>query len=483
MNRRDFLKLSLLAGGLAAFPGWIPAAFGAVSVPRRTLVSVTLGGGPDFRHLFAPALAANEPADSYAMRWWAARATSQGIAADQRHRDGYLQRFASAYQALTLPGTAQAAGLGVLASCGWLKEQWDAGHVAVIHNVVGATSRDHSHALQVMDQGDRGSAPQERKPGWGGRLVATLGGNARVGALTRAPRPFCLGPGAAGQLPNADRVVSIANSRALALAERSFAPGDPTWKKVAAEQVLARSLKAYYAGRDFAADPVLARLANHEKVLRALSGGVKARLGSGDTVADGAVLPVPDPIRALYAASEPYNSRYWGGQLRNLHDVLALTGLIDAPVLSMEYGGWDTHKQQQSVAEANFRDLFAKGRGFDALWPNLDAGNRRNLVLVIYGDFGRQLAANGDGGTDHGRGNAVLVIGDGVRGGLYGNPFPERELALFGRNLNDDILGLTGIEHVFGALADWVLGGDSGTSVVNRGGLLETGVDLGRLMV
>ncbi|WP_284208927.1 twin-arginine translocation signal domain-containing protein, partial [Chitiniphilus shinanonensis] len=127
MNRRDFLKLSLLAGGLAAFPGLIPTAFGAVSVPRRTLVSVTLGGGPDFRHLFAPALAANEPADSYAMRWWAARATSQGLLADQRHRDAYLQRFGSAYQALTLPGTAQAAGLGVLASCGWLKEQWDAG--------------------------------------------------------------------------------------------------------------------------------------------------------------------------------------------------------------------------------------------------------------------------------------------------------------------------------------------------------------------
>ncbi|TJZ79218.1 DUF1501 domain-containing protein [Chitiniphilus eburneus] len=484
MNRRDFLKLSLLAGGLAAFPGLIPSAFGAVAVARRTLVSVTLGGGPDFRHLFPPTIAANEPADSYAMRWWTARASSQGIAADQRNRDGYYQRFNSAYQALTLPGTAQPAGIGMLNRCGWLKEQWDAGHVAVIHNVVGATSRDHSHSLQVMDQGDRTSAPMERKPGWGGRLVTALGGNARVGALTRAPRPFCLGPGAAGHLPTADRVISIANSRALALAERSFLPTDPTWKKVASDQVLARSLKAYYAGRDFAADPVLARIANHEKVLRALSGGVKARLGSGDTAATGAVLPVPDAIRALYAASAPYNSRYWGGQIRNLHDVLALNGIVDAPVLSMEYGGWDTHKQQQSGIEGNLEDLFAKGRGFDTLWPNLDATSRRNLVLVIYGDFGRQLASNGDGGTDHGRGNAVLVIGEDVRGGLYGDPFPARETALFARNLNDDIQGLTGIEHVFGAMADWVLGGDSGTTVVNRGGgLLESGVALDRLFV
>ncbi|UXY15390.1 DUF1501 domain-containing protein [Chitiniphilus purpureus] len=483
MHRRDFLRLGLLAGGLYACPGLILPAQAAVTLGRRTLVSVTLAGGPDFRHLFAPGIAANQPADSYAARWWAARAASQGIAVAQRNIAGYAQRYTSAYLSLNQPGTAVSAGAGILASCGWLKEQWDAGNVAMIHNVIGATSRDHAHSLLVMDQGDRGSGAIDRKPGWGGRLAALLGGTARVGALTKTPRPFCLAPSGNGQPPNADLVLNLANSRKLALAERVTNPNDPVWKQTGSELVLARSLKSYYAGRNFNGDPALARLARHERALRELGAQVTAQLGGGETLTDGARLPVPDAIRALYSdVAVPYPSRYWGGQIRNLHDVLALSGVVNTPVLSMEYGGWDTHKLQRDDIEGNFIDLFGKGRGFDLLWQNLDATARRNLVLVIYGEFGRQLAANGDQGTDHGRGNAVLVIGESVKGGMYGTPFPEREIPLFARGLNDDIQGLTGVEHVFGAVADWVAGGSTGNNVVNRSNaLIESGLRLDQL--
>ncbi|HSC79950.1 MAG TPA: DUF1501 domain-containing protein [Chitinolyticbacter sp.] len=475
MQRRDFLRLSLLAGGACSFPGLIPEAAAAVSLNRRSVLSITLAGGPDFRHLFPPAIAANEAADSYAFRWWAARAASQGIEAAQRNRDGYFQRYSSAYTSLNRPGTATPAGLGILASCGWLKERWDAGELAIVHNVVGAVSRDHAHSLLVMDHGDRSSGPiDNHKPGWGGRLAAALGGNARVAALTSSPRAMCLGPGAGGRATS-EVVIGIANSRKLALSEKPYTPGGPAWQVASSDKALSRSLKAYYQSRRFS-DPALARLANHEKVLRDLGARVTARLGTGETSASGALVEVPAGIRALYADGLPWKSRYWGMQARNLHDVLALSDVINAPVLSMDYGGWDTHKAQRENIETSLSDLFASGKGLDLIWQQMDQAARDNLTIVIYGEFGRQLAANGDAGTDHGRGNAVLVIGGGVRGGVYGTPFPERELALFGRSVNDDILGQTGIEHVLGSVADWVAGGSTGNSVFNRSNsLIETG--------
>jgi uncharacterized protein (DUF1501 family) len=45
-------------------------------------------------------------------------------------------------------------------------------------------------------------------------------------------------------------------------------------------------------------------------------------------------------------------------------------------------------------------------------------------------EFGRTVAENGSRGTDHGHGNAILVIGGGVKSGIYGVwAWPRREPA------------------------------------------------------
>ena len=52
-----------------------------------------------------------------------------------------------------------------------------------------------------------------------------------------------------------------------------------------------------------------------------------------------------------------------------------------------------------------------------------DLGDRmQRVVVVVMSEFGRRIAPNDAGGTDHGRASAMLVIGGGIRGGkVYGH--------------------------------------------------------------
>ncbi len=43
------------------------------------------------------------------------------------------------------------------------------------------------------------------------------------------------------------------------------------------------------------------------------------------------------------------------------------------------------------------------------------------VALVAYSEFGRRVAANGSGGTDHGTAAPVFVAGARVKGGFYGD--------------------------------------------------------------
>ncbi|WP_179958177.1 hypothetical protein [Chitinimonas arctica] len=155
MNRRNFLQLAA-ASGLASYG--LPAI--AAPLSRRVLVNIALTGGPDFRHLLPPAPDTNP--QSWAYQYWQARAASHGIPAGSNQ--AVAARFAAAYVTANANGTQ----FGILKKCGWLKTMWDAGKVAIIHNVLGASSRDHAHAQLVMNHGDRNTLPtQFGKPGWG----------------------------------------------------------------------------------------------------------------------------------------------------------------------------------------------------------------------------------------------------------------------------------------------------------------------------
>ena len=76
-------------------------------------------------------------------------------------------------------------------------------------------------------------------------------------------------------------------------------------------------------------------------------------------------------------------------------------------------GSWDTHGGQSYTL---YQELHKFGQGLSTLVQDLGEAYR-DTVIVVLSEFGRSLRENSGGGTDHGRGNAVIVMGGSIRGG------------------------------------------------------------------
>lgn len=110
-----------------------------------------------------------------------------------------------------------------------------------------------------------------------------------------------------------------------------------------------------------------------------------------------------------------------GRGLRNVARLIkADVGLVAA---SVDVGGWDTHENQQGRFQNNVQRLSG---GLSAFWNDIAAYHNR-VTLVAYSEFGRRLRANKSGGTDHGRGGVMLIMGGGVKGGRILGPWPGLE--------------------------------------------------------
>jgi len=84
----------------------------------------------------------------------------------------------------------------------------------------------------------------------------------------------------------------------------------------------------------------------------------------------------------------------------------------------LEMGGWDSHTNQAAPQGALSNNLRALDATLAALRQGLLPGDTwsRTVVLVAT-EFGREVAMNGNLGTDHGSGGAAFVLGGAVHGG------------------------------------------------------------------
>jgi uncharacterized protein (DUF1501 family) len=141
-----------------------------------------------------------------------------------------------------------------------------------------------------------------------------------------------------------------------------------------------------------------------------------------------------DPARYAPANGAEYPRTGYGEALKQIAQLIKAD--VGLEVAFAESGNWDHHVNEGAAVGqlANRLDDFA--RGIAALVGDL--GDRMaDVAILTMSEFGRAVAENGNRGTDHGHGNAMMLVGGGVRGGtVYGKwPGLSREQRYEARDL------------------------------------------------
>ena len=123
----------------------------------------------------------------------------------------------------------------------------------------------------------------------------------------------------------------------------------------------------------------------------------------------------PEQVQANRGAPLPKNFRGFGNQLANL-----FRRDPSIQVAFMDLGGWDTHVNQGAGGGQLASHLAPLGTGLADLASGLGP-LFKDTTVVVMSEFGRTAHENGNGGTDHGHGNVMWVLGGTVSGGkVYG---------------------------------------------------------------
>jgi uncharacterized protein (DUF1501 family) len=126
-----------------------------------------------------------------------------------------------------------------------------------------------------------------------------------------------------------------------------------------------------------------------------------------------------------------------------------------------ESNQWDHHANEGAATGqiANRLDDFASGIAALAQ----DLGDRMaDTIILTMSEFGRTVAENGNRGTDHGHGNAMMAIGGNVKGGAVYGKWPG--LGVDDRFEGRDLAITTDFRDVFGEVVMRHLGAGEATA-------------------
>jgi uncharacterized protein (DUF1501 family) len=132
---------------------------------------------------------------------------------------------------------------------------------------------------------------------------------------------------------------------------------------------------------------------------------------------------------------------------------------------SVSLGGFDTHAGEKKVHEYLLGEADKAIIAFLDRMAKTDAG--RKVTVAVYSEFGRRVKANASDGTDHGTASNVLLVGSGMKGGLYGEPPSLTDLD------DGDLKFTTDFRDVYALLLGDVLGADPGQALDGWGGKLR----------
>ncbi len=267
------------------------------------------------------------------------------------------------------------------ASLGPLADLYEAGDLSLIHaSGLSEATRSHFDAEARIERGLFGSVPPGDPSGWIGRWLAA--------AKPGGPMP-ALAVGT--QQP-----ASLLGSAAAV----SESLGD---LMVAGGHWLAPALRARLAAGFGDHGPLAAPMAG----LLQLSQMVGQRLWSET-----------DQALLKYAPSAAYPENPLTPSLMTVAQ--AIKQDMGLRVATVDFGSWDTHVGQSGP--------FAEMAGWlaqsvMAFWRDLGP-LQQDVSVVVMSEFGRRLRSNTAGGTDHGRGNVMFVLGPQAKGGRMVGRWP-----------------------------------------------------------
>jgi uncharacterized protein (DUF1501 family) len=127
-----------------------------------------------------------------------------------------------------------------------------------------------------------------------------------------------------------------------------------------------------------------------------------------------------DQVRAI-AARTQNQSVYPNSPLANSLKLVAklIGGGLPTRVYYVSQGGYDTHTNQIASQQRLLQDL---GDSTKAFVDDLAAqGNLPRVMVMTFSEFGRRVAENANGGTDHGAAAPMFIVGNKVKAGLLGH--------------------------------------------------------------
>ncbi len=156
-----------------------------------------------------------------------------------------------------------------------------------------------------------------------------------------------------------------------------------------------------------------------------------------------------------YSSTVEYSTTSVGQYMRNIAQTHLAGFGTRVLYTTSPYNGFDTHANQAALHANLWSDV---SRTIDNFMTDLREHQASDNVLTFFfTEFGRRIADNGSG-TDHGAAGIAFAVGEGVKGGIYGEyPSLEPSKQEEGGNLKHNL----DFRNVYaGILEDW-LGMDS----------------------
>ena len=172
----------------------------------------------------------------------------------------------------------------------------------------------------------------------------------------------------------------------------------------------------------------------------------------------------------IFDKSQPKANQTGYPSTKLAQDFKTISSLIKSDINTQVYylsiGSFDTHTNQSQRQNKLFEEINEAVKAFvNDLKQN---GRFNDVMLMTFSEFGRRVAQNASGGTDHGTANQMFFISGGLKKKGILNPLPDLQ------NLNDgDLIYTEDFRKIYATVLKKWLNADDGKILGKKNGYYD----------